>query len=240
MDGFIKIDHNYDVIDKRRETYKIQLDANEMHKYERTSHWGHGGEFKGFTNYIVEILDEFKLPNHAYYSSVLFELGGKSYTIFQHKKENQKHNWFYFSDIFKARNFKSFLLKLKAWFKKHFAEKVEAVFKKVFDKIFKKTEKWIEEVKQITGVKNENYKFRYTKEDGTVFIHFFGLFDLTFEVNGNSITFNVAKEIFEKCTDEFRKLIFEITNFIKVLIYRHHKTGLLVIRKRPAWLISKL
>ena len=41
MDGFIKIDHNYDVIDKRRETYKIQLDTNEMHNYERTSHWGH-------------------------------------------------------------------------------------------------------------------------------------------------------------------------------------------------------
>jgi len=90
-----------------------------------------GGKKKGFSLYLRDIFERLNITHNTYYKSSEINIDGKVYALFQNQSKNQKHNWFYFGTEFKARNFTTYLRKVKSFL----VEKVGKEIKEAFDNI---------------------------------------------------------------------------------------------------------
>jgi hypothetical protein len=191
---------------------------------------------------MIDIFDKFNIQYERYKSSIMFQFEGETYTIFQNKKSNQKCNWFYFSDLFKGRNFKNFFSKVKHWFVENIGEKVIGIFKSIEKKLFEEVEDIIEETKQYHK-REQKLKIKFNNTSGLK-VYFYGLFDFMFNpYKTNKFRINVVKEMYEKYKDRIQKIIFEIAEkyipFMGFSLINKNRFTLEIV-KRDAFMVGHL
>jgi len=158
--------------------------------------------YKGFVPWLVELFDKLNIPHKAFNNSLIIEIKGKTYTLFQHQKNEASKLWFYFSDFFKARNFKNFFRKVKSFIMKEVGKKVKEVFDFFEEKMFN------EMGELVKFQKSRGKTARFSTERGEIFINLYDIISFIFTPYKNSkIQFRVNKEIYRKHKDL-------ITNFV--------------------------
>jgi hypothetical protein len=202
-------------------------------KYQQKWFIGHTGEYKGFVNWLVELFDELKIPYQPFRSSIIIELNGETLTLFQHKKNL---NWFYFSDKFKAKNFKRFFSRIKKYIINLLGKEISKIFEK-FEKImFDDLGELVEYTKQKFKKAKSEIKIR-GKE---ILFNFFGIFKFNFKPYSNQLTINVAQELFRHIKAKKRikntifKLIDSIMHFFNI---GFTKKVYITFREMPQWVL---
>ena len=157
----------------------------------------------GFVPWLKELFEELHIPYKDYQNSLIIEIKDKAYALFQHKKNNL---WFYFSDIFKARNFKRFFSRLKKFLMENISKDIRATIEKFEKAMFDEFGELVEYQKEKYGNK-ARFVFRYNKEDNSYFINFFGIFKITFKPYTRKLSFTFSTEFYPKYTKEAYKMV---------------------------------
>ena len=188
--------------------------------------------FKGFIPYLSELFDKLCIPNQCYENSAVIEVNGKTMTIFQNKKNNL---WFYFSDIFKARNFKNFLARLKNYLLEKIGNKVIEIFKTFEEELYGDFEEVVEKQKK------DKVKKIIRKDRDGVYANFFGLFSIKINpYRTPRLTFTVNMDIYrqykEKLFNYIVKLAEELAIYMSFFVNRKEYT--FTIREQKAFMLE--
>jgi len=222
---------------RKIQNYKVK-NSSEIEKYVpiRYSKIKRRLHYKGFVPWLSELFEKLRLPNKLFENSAIVEINGESYTIFQHQKNKL---WFYFSDKFKARNFKRFFSRLKSFFAEKIGNEVKKVFEELEKVMFDELGDLVEYQKKESSSNVYDFKMR---NDGEVYINFFGIFKLSFypfKSNGFSVTVNLElyREHEKRILNVIKKMIEKIGNFLSGWYYTNFGV---TVREMPGWMVSPL
>jgi len=187
-----------------------------------------GGSMKSFTLYLRDLFEALNIEHNTYYSSSEIQIENKSYVIFQHKAKNNKHLWFHFSTLFKSRNFKTFLRKIKKFFTEELGLIVKNAFDIAINTLATKYRDLLETPGEEKGTKY-HVSMKVTPKEVLMFFH---NIHFRFVPNSNTIVVNVLKDLYRRSEERLLEFIMTVVKNIES-IFLTHKDLIINVRKRP-------